>query len=92
MHRSGGICKNPRERIALTQGVSVRDLQHFIGQSTWPSAPVSTHHQYSIAETLGAADGVVLSDESGVVNKAATRSGLRPTSVARSVRRSTPHC
>ena len=28
------------ERIALTQGVNVRDLQHFIGQSAWAIAPV----------------------------------------------------
>jgi SRSO17 transposase len=92
--RNGLLSEQSRktsERIALTQGVSVRDLQHFIGQSTWPSAPVITRHQHSIAETLGAADGVVLIDESGVVNKAATRSGLRPTIVARSVRWSTAH-
>ncbi len=55
------------ERIALTQGVNVRDLQHFIGQSPWPIEPVVARHQQLIADTLGDPEGVVIIDESGVV-------------------------
>jgi hypothetical protein len=33
------------ERIALTQAVNVRDLQHFIGQSHWSCPSVIAHHQ-----------------------------------------------
>jgi SRSO17 transposase len=79
--RNGLLSEQSRktsERIALTQGVSVRDLQHFIGQGTWPSAPVLTRHQHSIAETLGAADGVVLLDESGVVKQGHDSLGVAP--------------
>lgn len=57
------------ERIALTQGVNVRDLQHFIGQSAWRNEPVILRHQHLIADTLGTADAVALIDESGVVKQ-----------------------
>lgn len=57
------------ERMALTQGVNVRDLQHFIGQSTWAIAPIIARHQQLVADTLGDPDGVVLIDESGVVKQ-----------------------
>jgi SRSO17 transposase len=66
------------ERIALTQGVNVRDLQHFIGQSVWRSEPVIVRHQHLIAATLGAADGVVLIDESGVVKQGHDSVGVAP--------------
>jgi len=57
------------EPIALAQGVNVRDLQHFIGQSHGLTEPVLATHQRVIAETLGEADGVALIDESGVVKQ-----------------------
>src|SRR5262245_13492735 len=37
------------ERIALTQGVNVRDLQHFLGQSAWATEPVIDRHQQLVA-------------------------------------------
>lgn len=68
----GLLGEQPRkttERIALTQGGNVRDLQHFIGQSPWPIEPVIAHQQVLLADTLGDLDGVVIIDESGVVNQ-----------------------
>jgi SRSO17 transposase len=66
------------ERIALTQGVNVRDLQHFIGQSAWATAPVIARHQQLVADTLGDPDGVVLIDESGVVKQGHDSVGVAP--------------
>jgi SRSO17 transposase len=66
------------ERIALTQGVSVRDLQHFIGQSAWATEPVIDRHQQLVAQTLGAPAGVVLVDESGVVKQGNDSVGVAP--------------
>lgn len=57
------------EPIALSLGVNVRDLQHFIGQSCWHTEPGIAIHQHLIAETLGEPDGVALIDESGVVKQ-----------------------
>jgi SRSO17 transposase len=72
VYLNGLLGEQPRkttERIALTQEVNVRDLQHFIGQSAWRTAPVIARHQHLIADTLGSVDGVVLVDESGVVKQ-----------------------
>lgn len=66
------------ERIALTQNVNVRDLQHFIAQSPWLIEPVIAHHQHLIAETLGHCDGVVLIDESGVPKQGSSSVGVAP--------------
>jgi SRSO17 transposase len=66
------------ERIALTQGESVRDLQHFIGQSAWAIAPVVAQHQHLVVDTLGEQDGVVLIDESGVVKQGHDSVGVAP--------------
>ena len=66
------------ERMALTQGVNVRDLQHFIGQSAWAIAPVVARHQQLVAATLGDPDGVVLIDESGVVKQGQASVGVAP--------------
>ena len=66
------------ERIALTQDVKVRDLQHFIGHGTWPIEPVIVRHQQLIADTLGDPDGVVLIDESGVVKQGSASVGVAP--------------
>jgi SRSO17 transposase len=66
------------ERIALTQGVNVRDLQHFIGQSAWAIAPVVAQHQHLVAATLGEQDGVVLIDESGIVKQGHDSVGVAP--------------
>lgn len=63
------IGRKNTERMALELGVKVRSLQHFIGQSPWPSEPVLALHQQLVGETLGEADGVVLIDESGVVKQ-----------------------
>jgi SRSO17 transposase len=77
----GLLSAQPRktiERIALTQGVNVRDLQHFIGQSPWPLEPVVARHQQLIADTLGEPEGVVIIDESGVVKQGAASVGVAP--------------
>src|SRR6266516_2000743 len=81
VYLNGLVSEQPRkssERIALSQGVNVRDLQHFIGQSTWPITPVIAQHQHLIADTLGADDGVVLIDESGVVKQGHDSVGVAP--------------
>jgi SRSO17 transposase len=77
----GLLGQQPRktsERIALTQGVNVRDLQHFIGQSHWQTEPVIAHHQQLLADTLGDADGVAIIDESGVVKQGCASVGVAP--------------
>jgi SRSO17 transposase len=66
------------ERMALMQGVSVRDLQHFIGQSAWAIEPVIARQQQLIAEALGEPDGIVLLDESGVVKQGHDSVGVTP--------------
>src|SRR6266487_825602 len=81
VYLNGLVSEQPRkssERIALSQGVNVRDLQHFIGQSTWPITPVIAQHQHLIADTLGADEGVVLVDESGVVKQGTDSVGVAP--------------
>ena len=74
----GSQARKTSERIALTQGVNVRDLQHFIGQSQWLIEPVIVRQQQLIAQTLGDPDGVVLIDESGVVKHGASSVGVAP--------------
>lgn len=81
VYLQGVLGMQPRktiERIALTQGVNVRDLQHFIGQSQWRSEPVIARQQLLIADTLGEPDGVVLIDESGVVKQGGDSVGVAP--------------
>lgn len=81
VYLNGLLSEQPRktsEPIALTQGVNVRDLQHFIGQSAWRTAPLLARHQLLLADTLGAADGVVLVDESGVVKQGHDSVGVAP--------------
>ena len=72
MYLQGLVGDQPRksvEPIALSLGVNVRDLQHFIGQSRWCNEPVVEVHQCLVGETLGEPDGVALIDESGVVKQ-----------------------
>ncbi|MDR7436024.1 MAG: IS701 family transposase [Armatimonadota bacterium] len=54
------------EPIALSEGVCVRTLQHFIGGSPWSMEPVLAVHHRLIAETIGESDAAVVVDESGV--------------------------
>jgi SRSO17 transposase len=72
----GPESRKTTERIALTQGVNVRDLQHFIGQSAWATEPVIARHQQLVAQTLGTPDGVVLVDESGVLKQGTDSVGV----------------
>jgi SRSO17 transposase len=74
----GNQSRKTTERIALTLQHSVRDLQHFIGQSHWLVEPVILRHQQLIAETLGDADGVVIIDESGIVKQGSASVGVAP--------------
>src|SRR5215210_4353857 len=49
------------EPIALALGVSVRDLQAFIAESSWSSLPVLAQHERLVARSLGERDdGVFL--------------------------------
>ena len=66
------------ERIALELSENVRDLQHFVGQSPWDTAPLGAIHQRELGATLGEADGVVLIDESRVVKPGAASVGVGP--------------
>mgnify|MGYP002634136804 CR=1 FL=1 len=65
----GDAPRKTSERIALEASQKVRTLQHFLGQSPWPTEPVLAIHQQLIGETLGEEDGVMLIDESGVVKQ-----------------------
>lgn len=65
----GDLPRKTTERIALAQGVNVRNLQYFMGESPWSPEPVLATHQQVVGETLGEADGVMLVDESGVVKQ-----------------------
>lgn len=65
----GDATRKNVEQMALGQGENVRNLQYFVGQSPWKTAPVLEVHQRLVAETLGEADGVALIDESGVVKQ-----------------------
>jgi SRSO17 transposase len=65
----GDLTRKNTERIGLALGKNVRSLQHFIGQSPWPTEPVLEIHQRLVGETLGEADGVALIDESGTVKQ-----------------------
>jgi len=66
------------ERIALEFGENVRDLQHFVGQSPWDTAPLVAIHQRQLGEMLGEADGVALIDESGVIKQGVDSVGVGP--------------
>lgn len=74
----GDTQRKTSERIALEMSENVRDLQHFIGQSTWQKEPVVDIHQRLIGDTLGEVDGVMLIDESGVVKQGQDSVGAAP--------------
>lgn len=74
----GDLPRKNTERIALEQGVGVRTLQHFMGQSPWAVGPVGTTYQRLVGESLGEADGVMLVDESGVVKQGDHSVGVAP--------------
>ncbi len=74
----GPQSRKTTERIALTQNVNVRDLQHFIGQSPWSTEPLIARHQHLVADTLGHPDGVVLIDESGIPKQGTASVGVAP--------------
>jgi len=63
------VTRKTVERMALEFDENVRDLQHFVGQSPWPTEPITAIQQRLIGEMLGEADGVALIDESGVVKQ-----------------------
>lgn len=55
------------EPIALALGLSVRQMQAFIAESTWSCLPLLAQHERLVARSLGDADdGVFLVDESGM--------------------------
>jgi len=72
----GDVPRKTAERMALDQGETPRDLQHFLGQSPWETAALLSIHQGLIVETLGEEDAVVLIDESGVVKQGRNSVGV----------------
>ena len=66
------------EPMALHLDLPIRTMQHFIGQSTWPTAPVIAQHHQLVGQTLGEADGVLLVDECGVVKQGDDSVGIAP--------------
>lgn len=74
----GNTVRKNIERMALELGVNVRSLQHFMGQSPWPTEPLIAIHQEIVGQTLGEADGVALIDESGVVKQGDDSVGVSP--------------
>lgn len=77
LHGLLGACpRKSIEPMALALDVDVRGMQHFIGQSTWATAPVVQCHQALVATTLGEPDGVLLVDESGVVKQGTDSVGV----------------
>ena len=72
------IARKTIEGMALALGENVRDLQHFAGQSPWATEPLVRLHQPMVGDTLGETDGVVLLDESGVVQQGEASVGVGP--------------
>jgi SRSO17 transposase len=72
----GNATRKNVEQMALGLGEKVRSLQYFVGQSQWEREPVIAIHQGMMAETLGAADGVALIDESSTVKQGAASVGV----------------
>jgi len=66
------------EPIALAHDFPIRGMQAFIGESPWQPAPLLEQQQVLAAQTLGAEDGVLLVDESGM-----PKQGLHSAAVAR---------
>jgi SRSO17 transposase len=54
----GDTSRKTAEQMALEMGKNVRTMQHFLGQSPWPTEPALAVHQALMAETLGEEDGV----------------------------------
>lgn len=63
------LARKTIEGIALSLHISVRSLQHFIGQSRWPTTGMQAIHEELVGQTLGEADGVALIDESSNVKQ-----------------------
>ena len=79
LHGLLGACpRKSIEPMALARGLKIRPMQHFIGQSAWPIAPLLTQHQTLVGRTLGTPDGVYLVDESGVVKQGHDSVGVAP--------------
>ncbi len=72
----GNSTRKNVEQMALGLGKNVRSLQYYVGQSQWETEPVIAIHQGLIGETLGAADGVALIDESSAVKQGTESVGV----------------
>jgi SRSO17 transposase len=72
----GNSTRKNVEQMALGLGQNVRSLQYYVGQSQWETEPVIAIHQGLIGETLGAADGVALIDESSAVKQGTESVGV----------------
>ncbi|GIV96619.1 MAG: hypothetical protein KatS3mg057_1276 [Herpetosiphonaceae bacterium] len=70
--------RNSIEPMALHLDLPIRPLQHFIGQSTWATAPLIAQHQALVGTTLGEPDGAFLVDECGVVKQGHDSLGVAP--------------
>ena len=79
MYLHGLLSNAPRKSIepmALTLGLPIRPMQHFIGQSAWRTAPILDRHQALLAQSLGEDDGVYLLDESGMLKQGDESAGV----------------
>jgi SRSO17 transposase len=57
---------------------AVRGLQHFIGQSPWPTQPLLPEHQACVAAALGEPAAVVIVDGSGFPKDGPESVGVAP--------------
>ena len=58
------------------EGGNVRNMQHFIGQSSWDDTPMLRQHRRLVDEDLGEAEGVLIVDGSDFPKQGAHSVGV----------------
>ncbi len=72
----GGTERKSVEPIALAQGVSRRQLQHFVGVSVWDHRPLIEVLQSEVAAELGDSEGILVIDGSAIPKKGTESVGV----------------
>ena len=72
----GGTERKSVEPIALAQGVDRRQLQHFVGVSSWDHLPLLRQLQGEVSEELGDPEGVLVADGSATPKKGTESVGV----------------
>jgi SRSO17 transposase len=72
----GGGERKSVEPIAVSQGASRKQLQHFVGASGWNHRPLIDLIQTQVAEELGDAEAVLVVDSSGFPKKGTESVGV----------------